>query len=206
MDRRLGILLLALALVAVPAAALRAGCVGAACPPPARAPSALPFCGLPEEHRALVASGYREGRSPDVVGSTSSGTIWSRPSDDGRVPWPTAEGSTRVPVAFVGAAVRPGRLPPDTGIDQVAPTIADVLGFARPFPEVRSGRPVAGVADEHDAPLGVVIVWSGIGTSDLERVPAAWPRLRRTIGRGDRDRRDRRHALAPRHGGGRGSR
>jgi hypothetical protein len=183
-ERRLGVWLIALTLAAVPAAVLRFACAGASCPPPAPPPAAIPFCGLAEDHRALVRAGYREGRSPDVLATTASGSIVSTGSDGSEVPWPsTDDGATAVPIAFIGRSVGPGGLPEGSALDTIAPTMAALLGFTRPFPEVRSGRALPGVVAGSAAPLGVVIVWSGVGTSDLERAPGAWPSLERILRR-----------------------
>ena len=133
----------------------------------------------------MVASGYREGRSPDVV---AEHVVGLRPVEAGpamgRVPWPSDRarvrpgcrwrssepGSARAR-SLPGHEHRPGR-PDDRG--------GAWASRGRSPRCDRAGRSQA-CPTEHDAPLGVVIVWSGIGTSDLERVPAAWPRLRRTM-------------------------
>jgi hypothetical protein len=180
-DRRLTVWLVACAAVAIPAVGLRLGCAGASCPPPPPPAAPVAFCGLSPAHRDLVGAGYREGRSPEVMASTRSGSVLSDPVGGIEVPWPSTDaGATRVPIVFTGPAVRAGPLPAGTGLDAVAPTLAAALGFARPFPEVRSGRPLA-IAPEGNAPLVVIIVWSGVGTTDLERAPDAWPALAREL-------------------------
>lgn len=179
--RRLLVLLTALAALAVPAAALRALCVGNACPsaaPPAR----VPFCGLPEGLRSLLANGFREGRSPDVL-AVAAGPPPSTVVDGLRVPWPTTDAASadpRVPLAMAGPGIRPAtRLPAGVTLDRVAPTLAALLGFERPFPEVRSGTPLD-LPPAHVARpprLVLLVAWKGVGTADLEARPDAWPFL-----------------------------
>ena len=52
--RRLAVLLIALALLGIPAAALRADCAGASCRSNAAAATPAPFCALPADLRALI--------------------------------------------------------------------------------------------------------------------------------------------------------
>lgn len=170
------LILLALVMVAgAPAVALRAFCAGHSCDEPANASSEVPFCSLPGEVRSRVAAGFREGRSPDLLAvAAAEGLVAgeSRP----RVPWPSASGgdSTGVPIAFFGEGLDPGATIPDgTGLDDVAATIADVIGFDRPHPDVRSGEAVEGIASGSSPRLVVEIVWVGRGSDDLERAPFA---------------------------------
>ncbi len=173
-------LLAVLALVAAPAAVLRALCVGRACPEE-QAPARIPFCGLPAELRAAIAAGFREGRSPDVLGVTEGVSLSTR-TDGLRVPWPRLgeRPDLRVPVAIAGPGVPAGlRVPRGTTLDDVAPTVAALLGFDRPFPEVRSGEAIA-LPPAPDGPpprLVLIVAWKGVGTADLEAEPDAWPFL-----------------------------
>ena len=67
--RRLAVLVVALALVGAPAVALRAFCVGKSCAQEdIAAAAAVPFCPLPAALRDQIVAGYRQGRSPDVMG------------------------------------------------------------------------------------------------------------------------------------------
>ena len=101
-----------------------------------------------------------------------------------RTSWPATGASTdpRVPMVFAGAGVSEGGSVPDgTTLDRVAPTVSDVLGFERAFPEVRSGTSIAGVADGERPRLVLLIAWKGVGSSELESRPGE-----RTAGPGDR--------------------
>lgn len=178
--RRLFVLLAVLAVAAAPAAVLRALCLGSSCPPE-RAPARIPFCGLPRDLRSAIAAGFREGRSPDVLAVGNRSTVFTARSGM-RLPWPRvdADPDLRVPLVLSGPGVPAGvRLGRGITLDAVAPTAAALLGFDRPFPEVRSGRPI----DLARAPSGprprlvLLVAWKGVGTADLEARPRAWPFL-----------------------------
>jgi hypothetical protein len=168
--RRTLILLTLVALVGVPAGVLRAFCAGHSCDEPANASSEVPFCSLPDELRSNVAAGFREGRSPDLLAvartaSLLAGDEWPP------VRWPSTadDDPTRVPIAFWGAGIESGaRIPAGTGLDSIAPTIAAIMGFDRPHPEVRSGRAVEGIASGVRPRLVVEVIWVGRGSDDLE--------------------------------------
>jgi len=78
-------------------------------------------------------------------------------------------------------------VPDDTGLDQIAPTISAAIGFNRPHPDVRAGKAIPNVTNTHiyradaSSPLIVEIVWSGVGTRDLDRASGAWPFLRSVV-------------------------
>ncbi|HEX6580666.1 MAG TPA: hypothetical protein VF195_07330 [Actinomycetota bacterium] len=189
MTRRAAILLVVAAIVAAPGIVLQATCPGDSC---ARSgPARTPFCSLPEELRTRIAAGYREGRSPDVLAVTGgTGVVGSVPA----VGAPTTVGSwpstsspidTRTPIVFRGAGVRgASSVPAGTELRQIAPTIAQILRFDRPFPGVRSGRPIPGIAGPDVPRLVLAIVWKGVGTADLENDPDAWPFLRGLVSSG----------------------
>lgn len=168
--RRTLILLALVAVAGAPAGVLRAFCAGHSCDEPASASSEVPFCSLPADVRSRVAAGSREGRSPDLLAVAASdglvaGRAWPR------VPWPStsAGDATRVPIAFLGEGVDPdAAIPPGTGLDDVAPTVAEILGFDRPHPDVRSGTAVEGVATGTPPRLVVEVVWVGRGAEDVE--------------------------------------
>lgn len=173
--RRTLILLALVAVAGTPAGVLRAFCAGHSCDEPANASSEVPFCSLPDGIRSRVAAGFREGRSPDVLAvAADDGLV----ADDARpsVPWPSASGddATRVPIGFFGTGVDPGAtIPAGTGVDDVAPTIAEIVGFDRPHPDVRSGTAIEGVAAGSSPRLVVQIVWVGRGSGDLGRTQTA---------------------------------
>jgi hypothetical protein len=178
--RRLIVLLLVLAAVAVPAGVLRAMCAGNSCDRTGASTSRVPFCPLPDALKQAIADGFREGRSPDVLAVTNGRAI-AGGSDQANalVPWPGI-GSAHtlgVPIVFRGTGVDPAAAAPDgTGLDQVAPTIAAVLGFDRPFPEVRAGVAVEGVASGERPRLVLVVALEGVGTADVAD-RASWPFL-----------------------------
>ena len=182
-DRRVLVVLLVAALIGVPAAILGAMCAGNACrraePPGGR----TPFCSLPQPTRAALGSGFREGRSPDVLAVTGATSVAGATDVPGAL-WPSAEpdDSGRVPLAFAGTGIEPAaEIPAGTTLDALAPTLAEVVGLRRPHPGVRSGTSVEGVAAAGSPRLVVVVVWKGIAATDLERAPTRWPVLRGLI-------------------------
>ncbi len=173
-------LVVALALVGAPAVLLRAFCVGESCTQnQAAASAAVPFCPLPASLRQQIVAGYRQGRSPDVMGATASiPVIGGSDPTVADVGWPASPYTldlNRVPIAFFGTGVRAGPLPGGTGVDQIAPTIARLIGYARPHPEVRSGTALPDAVDAGAAPrLVVEIAWSGAGSDAFTQVSTPW--------------------------------
>lgn len=189
LDRRMMVLFVMLAVFGLPAFTLRVLCVGHACDEPVSATANVPFCGLPTQVRSAVAAGFREGRSADVLGVTSAASVGGGSAfkrQDPQPQWPSTEPiSRRVPLVFAGAGVPAGALPDDTGLDDVAPTIASVMQIERPHPEVRSGELVhIPVEAPGPPPLVVQIVWKGIGSTELEQSRQSWPELRALAERG----------------------
>ena len=173
-----------------PAVALQLLCAGRSCDSGgARASTQVPFCSLPADLRRAISSGFRDGRSPDVLAATVDLDSVSIELDDGLyVPWPGgADGrggtrpDSRVPVVFSGGGVRQGPLPSGIALDQIAPTLELITGLRRDHPDVRTGEAIVGVADETATRLVVLIAWKGLGTPDLETAPRDWPFLRRTL-------------------------
>jgi hypothetical protein len=179
--RRLIVLLVVLAAIGAPAIALRAMCVGRSCDTASTSEARVPFCTLPEDLKTAIAAGYREGRSPDVLAVTDALPVTTETEGRHlRVPWPATErpAPSAVPIVFAGTGVDTGASVPDgAGLDQVAPTVAEVLGFERPFPEVRSGTAIPGVAGEGRPSLVLLIAWKGVGGAELEAAPEAWAYL-----------------------------
>jgi hypothetical protein len=83
----------------------------------------------------------------------------------------------QVPIVFSGAAVTHGPIPDGTGLDQIAPTLADAIGLKRAHPEVRAGVSVPGVVSGAVPPLVVEVAWKGVGTVDLQAAHGDWPEL-----------------------------
>jgi hypothetical protein len=194
--RRLATMLLALALVALPAVVLRAFCVGMSCETSEAATARVPFCPLPAGLRNSIAAGFREGRSPDALAITSraGGGVATDLGAGVEVPWLSiaTEPDERVPLVFAGDAFSGAPLPPGTALDDVAPTLAEAIGYRRPHPEVASGAVIPGIVRprrEGDAlpsrpALIVEIVWKGVGTRELESHPDDWPNVKALIGGG----------------------
>jgi hypothetical protein len=185
-DRRTLVVVLVALAVAVPAAALRALCVGRSCRPAEPEGASVPFCSLPPELRDLVAAGFRDGRGPHIMVITGDTAVrGSTGQGDPSAPWPSTAGdpSARVPLVFAGAGARDvARIPPGTTLDAVAPTVAEAIRLRRPHPGVRSGRPIAGLAEDAPRPrLVVEVAWVGVGTEELQADPTAWPTLRGLI-------------------------
>ncbi len=189
--RRLLTLLVVLAAAGIPAGALRAVCAGRSCDRYQTASTRVPFCPLPDRLKADIAAGYRAGRSPDVLTVTRGPDVTGDASDLGApnvtVSWPSLSGgpSTAVPIVFAGAGIAPGAgIPPRTGLDAIAPTLADVIGLSRPHPEVRAGQGIRGVADGQRPTLVLLVAWKGIGSREMQAHPGAWPFLRSLMAEG----------------------
>lgn len=90
-----------------------------------------------------------------------------------------------MPVVFWGAGVDPSaEVPARTELRDVAPTLASVLRFQVPHPEVRSGQAIEGVASGTAPRLVVMVVWKGVGSADLEESRGRWPELDRLLATG----------------------
>ena len=178
--RRLLTLVIVLAAIGIPAGILEAACVGRSCDSGAQPAARVPFCPLPAELRTLLVNGYREGRSPDVLGVADGTPVFTQPEGSStREPWPSTSGvDTRVPIALAGAGIEPGSTIPDgTTLDAIAPTLAAALRFDRPFPDVRSGTAIGGVAGGAPPSLVLLVAWKDVGSADLEASPKEWPFL-----------------------------
>ena len=172
-------MLVVLAAIGIPAAVLTATCAGRSCNASGGETVRVPFCPLPAALKDGIANGFREGRSPDVLG-VAAGTPVYTDVDGLRTPWPDTGTSTdpRVPMVFAGAGVsKAGSVPERTTLDRIAPTVSDILGFERDHPEVRSGTSIAGIADAEPPRLVLLISWKGVGSSELEARPGDWPFL-----------------------------
>jgi hypothetical protein len=182
--RRAVIALAIAALIGVPGATLRALCVGSSCRQGAKAGAATPFCSLPSSVRIAIERGFYDSRSPDLIAVTgrtpvAGGTAFG----DGEMQplWPSVAGGygATVPIVFYGQGVdRGGEVPAGTGLDDVAPTIAEMIALRRPHPEVRSGKAISGVATAAPPRLVLEVVWRGIDSRDLRDNPGMWPNFR----------------------------
>lgn len=178
--RRLLVLLLVLAAIGIPAGVLRAACAGNSCLSTGGA-ARVPFCPLPQDLKADIAAGYREGRSPDVLAVTRIDSVYGGTDDPSTALWPSQAGAstTAVPIVFAGTGVTKGvTLPEGAQLDQIAPTISDVIGFKRAFPNVRTGVAVPGIADGEHPHMILEVALKGVGSADLRDEGSAWPYLR----------------------------
>lgn len=185
---RTGAFLLVAALVGVPAGVMRVMCVGGSCER-ASASSETPYCSLPSEIRTLIRRGFYDGRSPDLLAVTEGETVVGGSAfnlESSQPTWPSvaldAEG--RVPIVFWGQGVRGGEIGAAAGLEDIAPTVADIIGLKRPHPEVRSGRALEDLPGGQRPRLVVQVVWKGVETQQLLARPSSWPTLRRLLADG----------------------
>ena len=175
-------------LIGLPAVALRFACVGKSCPVAAAAPPPVPVCPRPAAMKAQIAAGYGDGRSPVVLGvpARQGAVTGGTGPTPARLGWPAIAPApdTSVPIVFVGRGVSPGRLPPRTGLDQVAPTLASIMGFRRSHPEIRAGVAIPGVARVAHPALVLMVGWAGVGWSDLSGHLSRTQWLRSALGSG----------------------
>jgi hypothetical protein len=172
--RRLLALLAVCAAVALPAGVLRATCAAKSCDQGKTVQARVPFCPLPDELKTLIANGYYEGRSPDVIGVGA--TPIAGGGGETSTPWPAADPipDVRVPLAFLGTGVDPAvALPEQLTLDRIAPTLTEILGVRWKFPDVHDGLSITGLASGDRPRLVLEVVWTGGGTSELEADPAA---------------------------------
>jgi hypothetical protein len=131
--------------------------------------------------REAISNGYREGRSPDVLGIARDVPVYTEIGGL-RMPWPATGTFTdaRVPIVFSGAGVSAGTdLANGVTLDAIAPTVSEIMSFDRPFPDVRSGRAVESVSSGSGATprLVLLIAWKGVGSAELEDLDRDWPYL-----------------------------
>jgi hypothetical protein len=166
----------------VPAAVMRTLCLGRACDAQATTTTNTPYCSLPEDVRDAIARGFYDGRSGEILAVTGTTPIvgGARAGTATHAVWPGMDvAAERVPLVFWGAGVSEGASIPDgVGLDDVASTVADLIGLERPHAQVRSGDTIDEVAGSGPAPTLVVeIVWKGVDSEDLEADEEAWPEL-----------------------------
>lgn len=139
-------------------------------------------CGLPREQLERTWNGYSPGRSGDIqIVPREPNTVGNWFSHAG--PWDYLQD---VPMLAYGPGrVRAlGRVDRPVEIADVAPTIAQLIGFdfdapdGQPMPEILTGT-------DRDLPrLVVVVVWDSVGDNVLSTHPRAWPTLRALIPQG----------------------
>ncbi|HEX6207049.1 MAG TPA: hypothetical protein VF058_01700, partial [Actinomycetota bacterium] len=143
LGRRTLVIVAAAGLIAAPALLLRAFCVGESCRRQAAPEVRAPFCSLDPQLRRLVADGYRQGRSPEVLVVTSEDATVAGGLENLSAPWPSVGDvdAGRVPLVFHGAGIDPAaEVPTATPLVDLAPTAAAILDVRVPHPGVRSGE------------------------------------------------------------------
>ena len=164
-------------------------CVGQSCAGTEVTEARVPFCSLPSEARALLENGFYKGRSPEVFafakGAGVYGWMGVEPSGADEL-WPyPAQVATQesAPVVLWGDGVKEGaRLPVGTGLDQIAPTLASVVGLERGHPEVRTGTAVAEIGKAAHPRLILMVGIKGfrglVQFGKAPRLPPEWEYLR----------------------------
>jgi hypothetical protein len=147
----------------------------------ASGPLARRTCRLPHRHLLRIWRGYDPERSGELQLVPAEANVIGPGFPHAGV----ADQLQDVPMLLYGPGlIEGGRRPrrPVTVAD-VAPTIAELIGFVLPAPD---GRPLreALVRDAGRARLVVTLVWDGGGRGVLEEWPGAWPNLRRLIDEG----------------------
>jgi hypothetical protein len=163
--------LLVAALVSVPALVLHVFCAGRSCASEAGAVVDAPFCSLPADLRKALTQGFYDGRSPDVLAVATGAVVGAAGYEATPAPlWPSLETrATGVPIVFWGAGVASGVELPSAGLDDIAPTIAEIIRLHRPHPEVRAGTTIPGVASGERPRLVLEVVLEGRGVAELTR-------------------------------------
>jgi hypothetical protein len=148
---------------------------------------------LGAEYMELVARAYHPDRSGDLqllVAPFNSAnypqesrTLVPRdPRTSHASPWMYLE---RVPLVVYGSGIGPSDSSERISLADVAPTIAELIGFDDFLALGREGRPVPGVSRSVDPPeIVVTFVIDGGGWNVLQEFPDAWPNLRRLMREG----------------------
>lgn len=176
------------ALVAgLPAVAFHALCFGRTCDAVADASSETPFCSLPPDVRSAIARGFYEQRSGEIIAvaetSVTGGTAFDRPGPQ----WPSVSNApAAAAVSLSGPGVESGAELGDMGLDDVAATVASLIGLNRPHPEVRSGRPadVANPGSATQPRLVLEVIWKGVSAEDLKESLDRLPNVKALIANG----------------------
>ncbi len=145
---------------------------------------------LGAEYMELVARAYHPDRSGDIqlLAAPFNSANYPQESlslvpDDPRTShasvWMYLE---RVPLVVYGAAIAPSDSEDRVSLADVAPTIAELIGFDDFLDLGREGRPLPGISRPAVAPEVVVtFVIDGGGWNVLQEYPDAWPNLRRLM-------------------------
>ena len=91
----------------------------------------------------------------------------------------------RIPLVVYGAGVQPSDSEERVSLADVAPTIAELIGFDGFLDLGREGRPLPGISRQTDRPeIVVTFVIDGGGWNVLQEFPDAWPNLKRLMREG----------------------
>jgi Type I phosphodiesterase / nucleotide pyrophosphatase len=148
---------------------------------------------LGAEYMELVARAYHPERSGDLqllvapynsanYPQESRSLVPRDPRTSHASVWMYLE---RIPLVVYGAGIQPSDSEDRVSLADVAPTIAELVGFDEFLDLGREGRPLPGVTRAAEAPEVVVtFVIDGGGWNVLQEYPDAWPTLRRLMGEG----------------------
>jgi hypothetical protein len=148
---------------------------------------------LGTEYMELVARAYHPGRSGDLqllvapfnsanYPQESRSLVARDPRTSHASPWMYLE---RVPLVVYGSSVAPSDSSERVSLADVAPTIAELIGFDDFLTLGRDGRPLPGVSRPAAPPeIVVTFVIDGGGWNVLQEFPDAWPNLRRLMREG----------------------
>jgi Type I phosphodiesterase / nucleotide pyrophosphatase len=148
---------------------------------------------LGAEYMELVARAYHPGRSGDLqllvapfnsanYPQESVSLVPRDPRTSHASVWMYLE---RIPLVVYGAGVAPSDSEVRVTLADVAPTIAELIGFDGFPDQERDGRVLPEIRRAARAPeLVVTFVIDGGGWNVLHQYPDAWPNLRRLMGRG----------------------
>jgi type I phosphodiesterase/nucleotide pyrophosphatase len=148
---------------------------------------------LGAEYMELVARAYHPDRSGDLqllvapynsanYPQESRSLVPRDPRTSHASVWMYLE---RIPLVVYGAGVPPSDSEDRVSLADVAPTIAELIGFDDFLDLGREGRPLPGISRPADRPEVVVtFVVDGGGWNVLQEFPDAWPNLKRLMREG----------------------
>ena len=148
---------------------------------------------LGAEYMELVARAYHPERSGDLqllvapynsanYPQESRSLVPRDPRTSHASVWMYLE---RIPLVVYGAGVQPSDSEKRVSLADVAPTIAELIGFDDFLDLGREGRPLPGISRPADRPeIVVTFVIDGGGWNVLQEFPDAWPNLERVMRQG----------------------
>jgi type I phosphodiesterase/nucleotide pyrophosphatase len=145
---------------------------------------------LGAEYMELVARAYHPDRSGDLqllvapynsanYPQESRSLVPGDPRTSHASVWMYLE---RIPLVVYGAGIQPSDSTERVSLADVAPTVAELIGFDEFLDLGREGRPLPGISRPADRPeLVVTFVIDGGGWNVLHEYPDAWPNLKRLM-------------------------